>query len=352
MSARKPVRRRLRADGSPRIVVDFFYKDTHGARKRYRRDSDAPTMDAAREEAKRLMDLAARTGSPYPSAPPTTFAEFVDGAFASAYMPTYRPETAERYRGLLRHRLRGVFGATPLRDIQTAQLRLFVSALATDGVQARGPLNLVRTILTAAHESNLIEAVPKFPRVSSSEGVADAPPDEDVAALIDGPRDWLRIAVALAAYAGLRSGEVRALEWRDVDLRRGVLTVRHSISLNKVVKPKSDKHRVVPIADPLRVILADAFATQKARGRVILTRAGTSPSRQAVLTRLKKLEARLGLATWSFHHLRHYFVSTLVRRGASLRAVQDLAGHGTIRTTEGYTHATRDDLTSAIGLLQ
>jgi integrase len=34
---------------------------------------------------------------------------------------------------------------------------------------------------------------------------------------------WLRIAITLAAFAGLRQGEMRALEVRDVDLKSGVI---------------------------------------------------------------------------------------------------------------------------------
>jgi site-specific recombinase XerD len=39
------------------------------------------------------------------------------------------------------------------------------------------------------------------------------------------------------------------------------------------------------------------------------------------------LEKKLGIREWSYHSLRHYFCTTLIRRGASVEAVRLLAGH-------------------------
>jgi site-specific recombinase XerD len=49
--------------------------------------------------------------------------------------------------------------------------------------------------------------------------------------------------------------------------------------------------------------------------------------------------------------LRHYFCSTLIRRGASLEAVRVLAGHGSLSITGGYVHATGKDLEAAVARL-
>lgn len=60
-----------------------------------------------------------------------------------------------------------------------------------------------------------------------------------------------QLAMAVAAYAGLRAGEVRALRRRDVDLERGVLTVRVARTAGEESTPKSKHSRPVPIAAPL-----------------------------------------------------------------------------------------------------
>jgi len=49
--------------------------------------------------------------------------------------------------------------------------------------------------------------------------------------------------------------------------------------------------------------------------------------------------------------LRHYFLTALVRGGANLEAVRELAGHSKLHTTQRYVHATGADLRDAISEL-
>jgi site-specific recombinase XerD len=85
---------------------------------------------------------------------------------------------------------------------------------------------------------------------------------------------------------------------------------------------------------------------------VVLDEEGETPNRQAVLGRFKRFLERSGLKERSFHSLRHYFVTQLLRRGAGLEAVRTLAGHSTLEMTQRYAHATGDDLKAAIGRLE
>ncbi len=81
------------------------------------------------------------------------------------------------------------------------------------------------------------------------------------------------------------------------------------------------------------------------------TSTGETPTRQSVLARFKRLLALHGLREWSFHALRHYFISTLIRGGGSVEAVRVLAGHSSLAVTARYAHATRSDLAAAMAKL-
>ncbi len=162
---------------------------------------------------------------------------------------------------------------------------------------------------------------------------------------------WLHTAITLAAYAGLRQGEVRALEVQDIDFDRGSLLVRRSMSEDEVTTPKSGHERVVPMLPELKAVLVDATRSKLTRARVVVTISGATPGRSHVLAKLKKLQVRHGLKERSFHALRHFFCSTLIRRGASIEAVRMLAGHSGLAVTQRYVHATGSELESAIAKL-
>jgi integrase len=95
--------------------------------------------------------------------------------------------------------------------------------------KARGPVNLLRTLLAAAVETGVLETMPELPKPPPpGRKLPSAPSTEEVEAMLGKPKGSLQVAIAPAAFAGLRQGEVRAaLEVRDVDLNAGVITVRH-----------------------------------------------------------------------------------------------------------------------------
>ncbi len=351
------VRKVLRG-GKPRWFIDFPYTDKDGFRQRFRRDASVQNYAAALTEAARLMRRAAETGCVEEEATVAqahvtmTYAAFVGGPFEQLYMPTYRPATARRYREPHAQRVLAFFGAKALDAIGPADLRAFAASLATDGVQAKGPITLVRTVVRAAHESGLIDRIPDCPGglVVTSRKVPDAPSSEEVDAMLQAP-GWLGLAIALGAMAGLRMGEVRALEVRDVDLERHRILVRRATSEETSLTPKSGHEREVPLAAGLEARLREAVKDKLPRARVVLDDTGQTPRRQQVLHQFKRFLGKDGLKERSFHSLRHYFISELMNNGAGAEAVRVLAGHSKLEMTQRYAHAATAHLRAAIDKL-
>jgi integrase len=323
--------------------------------QRYRRDATVQTAAAAHLEAQRLKLRALETGSvEEPTKPKAiTFAEFVEQKFRPLHMTTQcRPATRERYEALLKQGILDTFGSRRLDEPWMVPMRQFAAEIASRGVQTRPHLTLVRTVLRSAIELGELEAMPQVPALPrQSKKLPDAPSDEDVRRLLAVTQGWLRIAVALAVNAGLRMGEVRALEVRDVDLEAGLLKIRHAFSADEVLTTKSGNDRVVPITPELRAILEEAMRLKLARARLVVNGKGNTPGRAAVLSALKACERRHGLREWSFHSLRHFFCSAILRRGGNAEAVRVLAGHSRLEITQRYVHANGADLQAAISRL-
>lgn len=163
------------------------------------------------------------------------------------------------------------------------------------------------------------------------------------------PRD--RVVALLPFYAGLRLGEVVALNCTDVTLsaRKGLITVRAG---------KGGRYRQIPVHAVLREQLAlwindERPAWPGAAGpALILNRRGGRLSARGADDILNTIadQARLS-AEFTPHVLRHTFGTRLVREGHDLVLVAELMGHARLETTRGYTLPTDHDRQRAINSL-
>jgi integrase len=145
----------------------------------------------------------------------------------------------------------------------------------------------------------------------------------------------------LAAFTGLRLGELLALRWEDADLDARRLIVQRAVSAGVEGPTKSWQARFVPIADPA------AAALERLRTRlhytqrddyVFCSRLGRRLDPSAVRRRFKRARDAASLRPLRFHGLRHG-AGSLLARHADARFVQQFLGHSRITTTERYMHA-------------
>ncbi|MDF3067060.1 MAG: hypothetical protein K0R38_2661 [Polyangiaceae bacterium] len=171
----------------------------------------------------------------------------------------------------------------------------------------------------------------------------------DLEAILEASNAEGRLAFEVAALAGLRTSEVRGLRWSDVDLKVGIITVRRGLTLGVEVTPKSHHQRVIPMGPRLRATL-EAAAPKKASpwASVAITARGKPWGEFGLNQAFGRALERAKLDGWSFHDLRHFFVTELFRNGASAVAIQQLAGHADLATTQRYADLDANDLRSAI----
>ena len=158
-----------------------------------------------------------------------------------------------------------------------------------------------------------------------------------------GARRWAE------ARAGLRCGEIIALEWSNVDLGKRQLCVQRSDWRGHVTAPKGGRLRYVPLATRLATALHEHRHLRSPR---VICRCDGSPLTQdMVANHIRRAAKRAQLATSSVHRLRHTFCSHLAMRGAPARAIQELAGHQDLMTTQRYMHLSAAAIEGAIRLL-
>lgn len=149
----------------------------------------------------------------------------------------------------------------------------------------------------------------------------------------------------VAAHTGLRRGELAALERRQLDFERRMITVGSSHCFKtgeRLERTKTGRIRHVPMREVVyRALLSRSLMapTAKVFGPAVLLHAAK---------RLRRLAKQVGVTPLRFHDLRHTFASNLVSQGLPLYTVQRLLGHTTATMTQRYAHLSPRDLQAAM----
>jgi len=249
-----------------------------------------------------------------------------------------RPTTFERLDGILET----LKAALPERakDISRKTIADYISGRSEDVAPGtvRKEITVLKHALRLAVEWELLNSnaaqganLPKLP-----EGRTRYLSPTELKAALEAAPEWMRAPIALAAFTGMRRGELLGLRWTDVDLAGRRVYLRET---------KNGSLRVVALNELAFMVLASL--PQGAPQDAVL--AGVDPQKLSVYTR--RLFAHLGIADASFHSLRHTAASWLVMQGVDLYAVGQLLGHRTPRMTQRYAHLSPQYMAGAVGKL-
>lgn len=355
--------RREHRRGETRWIIDIRYRKIDGKHGRFRKDAQVQTRAAATAEERRLLACMEKHGEPIApgpkvdAAPPSagvTFGEAVKVFLAGKAVTSLKPTTRIGYTEILETRLLPRFTGRPLAGLGYQDVATLDAELVTEGLSPSRRRNVqvaLRSVLRGAADAGQIGAMPRLPALPvAGRTILATLSMEDVERILAAATPAARLALALAAYAGLRAGEIRGLQWGDIDLGAKVLVVRRATSKGQTAAPKSGHARALPLAAPL-VALLTASGPGKA-GDLVATAKGRQWGEFGLLQSIRRAIVKAGVAGhWRVHDLRHAFVTELFRRGGSGPAVQALAGHSSLLVTQRYAHPDRADLRATIGLL-
>ena len=241
--------------------------------------------------------------------------------------------------------------SAPARD---GAVRDYRTHLQTTAARKPATINAVLAAISDFHV-RLGPGVPHAARLDLPQRRARALDPRDATRWLRTVERWLnprdRVLALLPFYAGLRLGEVVALNCADVTLsaRKGQVTVRAG---------KGGRYREIPTHAVLREQLALWINDERSHWpgtdgpALLLNRRGARLSARGADDILNTLatEARLS-AEFTPHVLRHTFGTRLVREGHDLVLVAELMGHARLETTRAYALPTDHDRQRAIDSL-
>jgi integrase len=313
------------------------YFDAEGKRHREKigpqRAAAVDALSQRRREVKEGRYIPPRAGSRI------TFRELASAAMAQKKL-RLAPLSYETDR-LRLEQLLPLIGNAPADRLTPNRLEEILARLismkASSGSTANRYRSLLSSIFSFAVRSgkmttNPVSRVKRFRENESR--LRWLKPDEEKALREAIDSDLNRAEFDLALHTGMRRGEQFDLQWKDVDLERGNLTVRGKTGRRHVVANSS--------------AIAALRKLQEATGSTNYVCQRDAEQKRDLRTWFERARDKAGIEDFRFHDIRHTFASRLVMAGVDIRTVQELLGHKSIVMTMRYAHLAQDHRQSAV----
>ncbi len=278
---------------------------------------------------------------------------------------TIKPRTREHYRSLLDRVILPTFADVPIRAITADAVRSWHTRLGDGTPTLRAhSYSLLRSVLHDAVADGLIPTNPCHIRgAGNAKRKHEIRPATlgDLTALVAAMPERYRVMTLLAAWCGLRFGELAALRRSDLDLTNGILHIRRGVvrAGGQTIegKPKSDAGiRDVVIPPHLLPAIREHLSANVNGRSGLLFPAADGASHLQPSTLYGQAPTKNNPAGWGFygaraaagrpdlrwHDLRHTGAVLAASTGATLAELMSRLGHSTAGAAMRYQHAASD----------
>jgi integrase len=308
-------------------------------------------------------------GTKIPAERITTLGDFVESVYLPWIKEHKRPSTAKGYRDIWQDHLEPLSAGAWMKNIRTFHVQGWLDSLAKKKL-SRNSLKHIKSVISAifklAKQQDYFEG--ENPAKDSAVSPSAAEPAEtsaysleEINAILAHIPEPAATAFAVAAFTGLRSGEIEGLQWED--FHDGEIHVSRSIWNGQETAPKTRKSAApVPVIRQLteRLEFHRLRSKDAKTGPIFRTGKGTAQSMNNLLHRLilpalnrcatchkaegecdpetpHKYERDASLPEWhGWHACRRGLGSNLYRLGVPDMVIQRILRHANVSTTTGY----------------
>lgn len=172
-------------------------------------------------------------------------------------------------------------------------------------------------------------------------------------------KDKYELLFLLDIATGLRQGELLALDWEHIDLKKKQIHIEKSIKQVYVYENESNKHietifqvpktlksiRYIPLSDTIVNLLQKV---PRKSGLLFSDEFGNPLKGKNISARWNRILKSCNIPHKKFHSIRHTFASMLLKNGVDIETVSELMGHSSISITQIYLHSSDNQKQSAI----
>lgn len=284
--------------------------------------------------------------------------------------PGVKQRTFEIYKGIVHKQLIPCLGDYELNELLPAVLQKFTAELCLRYAvnTVCGIISVLKNSLKAAQRMGMVDREYtnriQMPKACEKEvNCFSAAEQKKIESAVFRSGKDSHFGIILCLYTGLRIGELMALQWEDVDLRKRMLSVNKTCRdlweggryIKQLDSPKTaSSKRKIPIPKQLLPHLKaikkrsrSIFVISGKEGKGVLLR-----SYQKSFERLLKREK---ISRKSFHALRHTFATRALECGMDVKALSEILGHKNATITlNRYAHSLmeyKQDMMNKLGKL-
>lgn len=272
--------------------------------------------------------------------------------------PSVKMRTYERYKLIVEQHIKDKIGDMELNELSPLVLQSFITGLLQSGNKKTGNglsansvnavISVIQSSLKTAHMLGLTAeyTADKLKRPKLTEKPVECftitEQKQIEKAVMNGKKDKL-YGILLCLYSGLRIGELIALQWSDIDLTKGILTVSKSCHDSKegliIDAPKTiSSRRVIPLPKQLLPILKGI--KKKSDASFVVSAKGKPVSVRSYQRSFEMLLKRLKIPHKGFHSLRHTFATRAIECGMDVKTLSEILGHKNPTVTlNRYAHS-------------
>ncbi len=288
---------------------------------------------------------------------------------------TVGPNTVRNYTERYNRNIKKIIGKMLLSEVKPLHCQKIFSDMADEDYRTTTIYQTriaLFNMLEFAKENDVIRYNPCKKSVKSDMG---KPSQKKEALTVDIQKVFLEYAngqsyenqYRFILQTGLRTGELVALKWEDIDFQNKTLKIRRSMEYRysvgewRIGEPKSKSgYRTIPLTEEAIGILK----RQKEKNRkikiipmewsafVFLCRKGTPIKNSTYDAALSKICDKAQIPRFSMHVLRHTFATRCIEDGMKPKTLQIILGHSNIGITMNlYVHTTEEEKLKEIELV-